>query len=450
MSSESKKHDLTVGSPGRVLVKFTFPLLVSAAFQQLYNIADSIIVGRSCGKDALAAVGASYPVTMLFVAAALGISTGASVVIARHYGAKEYGNVKTGSFTSLISSTGFGLVLALIGYLLGAPLLSLMGTAESIMKDSVSYLNIYLLGVVFMFLYNTCTGIFTALGDSVTPLILLVISSLGNICLDILFVVIFNKGVEGAAWATFLCQSVCAIIAFAVLLIRLYRLKTDEPVKLYSRKMQRSISRISIPGMLQQSFVSVGNLFIQSFVNQFGVNALAGYQSAIKLNTFTVTVMATMSNGASSFTAQNLGAGKVERIRKGFKNCIAIMCGTAVVLSVIFTVFAPQLAGLFLDSSAEDNKEALLIGTTFLRIVSPAFCIVAAKLCCDGFLKGGGAMKEFMIGTFADLLLRVILSLVLSRFFDVTGIWMSWPIGWFIAACMSFYYYKKDRWLHSN
>jgi Na+-driven multidrug efflux pump len=235
-----------------------------------------------------------------------------------------------------------------------------------------------------------------------------------------------------------------------VLLIRLYRMKTDEPVKLYSREMQRSISRISIPGMLQQSFVSVGNLFIQRFVNEFGVNALAGYQSAIKLNTFTVTVMATMSNGASSFTAQNLGAGKVERIRKGFKNCIAIMCGTAFVLSVIFTVFAPQLAGLFLDSSAADNKEALEIGTTFLRIVSPAFCIVAAKLCCDGFLKGGGAMKEFMIGTFADLLLRVLLSLVLSGFFDETGIWMSWPIGWFIAACMSFYYYKKDRWLHSN
>ena len=437
MSANQLKHDLTAGSPGAVLVKFTFPLLVSAVFQQLYNIADSIIVGRFCGKEALAAVGASYPVTMLFVAAALGLCTGASVVIARNYGAKDYSATKTAAFTSLISSTVFSLVMTVLGFVLGVPLLKLMNTDTAIMADSADYLNIYLFGVLFLFLYNNCTGIFTALGDSVTPLVLLVVSSVGNVILDCVFIVKFNAGVKGAAWATFLCQSVCSVIAFIVLMVRLAKIRTEEGFKFYSREMQRAINRISIPSMLQQSFVSVGNLFIQGFVNGFGVDVLAGYQSAIKMNTFTVTMLGSMSNASSSFTAQNLGAGEHGRIRRGFKSSLVIMCGTSVFMSVVFTVFAPWFAGLFLDVSNADNAEALRIGATFLRIVSPAFCIVAIKLCCDGILKGYGAMREFMTGTFADLLLRVVLSLALSRFFDETGIWLSWPIGWLIAGCMS-------------
>ncbi len=450
MSAKAKKQDLTVGNPGTVLVKFTFPLLISAVFQQLYNIADSIIVGRFCGKEALAAVGASYPVTMLFVAAALGLCTGSSVVIARNYGAREYADTKTAAFTAIISALVFSLVMSLVGFVLGTPLLRLMKTEQTIMSDAAAYLNIYLLGVVFLFLYNICTGIFTALGDSITPLILLVISSLGNVVLDCVFIICFKTGVRGAAWATFLCQAICSVIAFFILMRRLSGIKTEKPYKLFSRDMLRQINRISIPSMLQQSFVSVGNLFIQGFVNSFGVNVLAGYQSAIKLNTFTVTMMGTMSNAASSFTAQNLGAGKISRVKQGFKSSLTIMCVTAVFMSVLFVVFAPQIAGLFLDSGDADNAEALRIGTRFLRIVSPAFFIVATKLCCDGVLKGGGAMKEFMMGTFTDLLLRVALSFVLSMFFDETGIWMSWPIGWFIAACMSFFFYKKGKWILTN
>lgn len=446
MQKEKKQHDLTVGNPGEVLIKFTLPLLISAVFQQLYNIADSVIVGRFVGKNALAAVGASYPITMLFVAAALGLCTGAGVVIARNYGARDYGATKTAAFTSLLSAAVVSIVMTAVGFLLCNPLLRLMRTDESIFADSELYLKIYLLGVFFLFVYNICTGIFTALGDSVTPLVFLIISSLGNIGLDCLFVINFDMGVKGAAWATFLCQSICSVGAIIVLIPRLAAIKSDAPYKLYSWEMQKTINRISVPSILQQSFVSVGNLFIQSFVNGFGVNALAGYQSAVKINTFAVTVLVTMSNGVSSFTAQNLGAGKLDRVKKGFRSCLVIMGVSAVAMTLAFTIFAPWFTGLFLDAENAENTEALKIGEQFLHIVSPAFIIVGIKLTCDGVLKGGGAMREFMIDTFTDLLLRVGLSFVFAKFWRETGIWLSWPVGWLAAAIVSVYFYLRGSW----
>ncbi|MBE7064329.1 MAG: MATE family efflux transporter [Ruminococcaceae bacterium] len=453
--SYNKKTDLTVGNPGTVLLKFAVPLLISTLFQQMYTIADSVIVGRFSdnGADAIAALGSSYPITMVFMSVALGMCTGAGVVIAHHYGAKLISKMKTAVSTALISALAISIIFTVIGFLIGEPLLNILGTKEAIFDDSLLYLQIYVLGMVFLFNYNICNGIFTAMGNAVIPLVFLIISSVSNIILDYVFVAMNPaEGVAGVAWATFICQGICSIAAFIVLMIKMQKTKCEEKYQKFSFPALKDIWRLALPSILQQSFVSVGNLFVQWAVNQFTVAVVAGYASAIKLNNFAVTGLVTMSNGMSSFTAQNIGAKKPDRVKQGFKSCLTIMSVAAVTFTLIYVIFSKQLIGFFLPPNTADSAAAIDAGKMFLLIVSPFFIIAALKLTCDGVLKGGGDMKSFMVDTFTDLIIRVVLAIALSSPFVLNseiGIWISWPIGWTTAAIMAFCFYRKEKWLDS-
>ncbi len=297
--------DLTEGSSRRVLWTFSIPMLLSVMFQQLYNIVDSVIAGRFIGEDALAAVGASYPITMIYMAVAVGSSIGCAVVVSTLFGSRHYGRLKTAVCTIFFASAGCSLLISILGLWQGDSMLRLILTPDNIFHDASLYLRIYTLGFVFLFLYNVCTGIFTSLGDSRTPLYFLIGSSLANIALDIFFVIVLKKGVAGVAWATLLAQGAASLLALLSLLHRLAQLKTSEPYNIFSLHTLGHVAVVAIPSILQHCFVSVGNLFIQSLVNSFGSAVIAGYSAAIKLNTFSVTCMTTLSNGLSSFTAQN-------------------------------------------------------------------------------------------------------------------------------------------------
>ncbi len=311
--------DMTKGAVAPILLKFSLPLLVSVIFQQMYNIADSMIAGRCINNDALSAVGASYPITMIFLAIGTGMNIGCSVMISTFFGAKDFRQMKTAVYTSLISTGVLAVILTVVGCFTSGMFLKILGTDASIFADSQTYLNIYVFGLIFLFIYNICTGIFTALGDSNTPLYFLIGSSLGNIGMDLLFVVVFKMGVAGTAWATFLCQGVCSVLAFIVLIRRISRVKSEK-YRLFEWRMLGKIATLSVPSILQQSFVSVGQLFIQSLVNDCGTDVVAGYASAIKLNTFAVTSFSTVGNSVSSFTAQNIGGREFGRVRKGFRD----------------------------------------------------------------------------------------------------------------------------------
>lgn len=291
-------------------------MLLSAVFQQLYNVADSVVAGRFVGEDALAAVGASFPITMIFMAVALGSNTGCSVIISQLFGAKETARMKTAVSTSVIAILALSALLTAGGFLFCEPLMRLLGTPENVFADSQLYLNVYIGGLTFLFLYNICTGVFTALGDSRTPLYFLIASSLANIVMDVVFVVCFHMGMGGVAWATFLCQGVASVLAAWTLFRRLRGVPAPERHPLFSWRMLGRIARIAVPSILQQSFISVGNLFIQSLVNGFGSAVVAGYSAAVKLNTFALTGFTTLGNGLSSFTAQNIGAGRPERVKQ--------------------------------------------------------------------------------------------------------------------------------------
>lgn len=430
---------MTEGAPARILWAFSMPMLLSVIFQQLYNIVDSVVAGKFVGAAALAAVGASFPITMIFMAIATGANIGASVVISQLFGARKLVKLKTSISTSILAVLVLAVVLTLAGWIFCRPLLGLLKTPEQIFFDSALYLNIYVGGLVFLFLYNICTGVFTALGDSKTPLYFLIASSLGNILLDLVFVICFHMGVGGVAWATFIAQGVSSVFAFTVLMYRLKGLHPEVRYPRFSASMLAKISRIAVPSILQQSFVSVGNLFIQGRVNSFGADVIAGYAAAVKLNTFAITSFTTLGNAISSFTAQNIGAAKYQRIKAGFKVGCIMMLVVALPFVLAFGVFGKQMMSIFVSPT---DVAIIQEGKLFLQVLSPFYIIIGVKLIADGVLRGTGRMVQFMVSTFSDLVLRVALAYILSyAMASSLGIWLSWPVGWSIAAVLSCCFY---------
>ncbi len=435
--------DLTVGDPAKVLWKFCLPLFGSIIFQQLYNIADSFVAGKFIGENALAAVGNSYEITLIFIAFAFGCNIGCSVIVSQLFGARKLGEMKTAVYTTFISSAVVCAALMLAGTLGCDGLLRLINTPENVFADSKLYLDIYILGLPFVFFYNVATGIFSALGDSKTPFIFLAASSTSNIFMDILFVTAFKMGVAGVAWATFLCQGVSCVLAVLFVLRRLRGVETDEKSALFSFPLFCRIAAIAVPSILQQSFISVGNIVIQGVINSFGSGVMAGYSASVKLNNLVITSLTTLGNGISNFTAQNIGAGKMERVRSGFKAGLKLVWMLCLPIVALYLLGGRMLVNIFMN---EPSEAAMASGVQFLRIVSPFYFVVSCKLVSDGVLRGAGLMKEFMAATFTDLILRVGLAIVLSKALGAVGVWCAWPIGWSIAMAMSVSFYRRGPW----
>ena len=428
-------RDLTRGKPWKVLLLYSLPLFGSLLFQQLYNAADSFIAGRYLGTQALAAVGNAYEITLVYIAFAFGCNIGTSVVTARYFGKKDFRGLKSTVYTALIACCALGLLLTVLGLVFGVVLLDLIQTTPEIFDDSLRYLNIYIAGFLFVLVYNISTGIFSALGDSKTPFIFLAISSVANVFVDILFVARFNMGVAGVAWATFLCQGLSGIVALCVVLSRLRRLESAEKPRIFSFAILKELARFAIPSILQQGFISVGNVIIQGFINSFGTAATGGYAAAIKINNVAILSMTSLGNGMSNYTAQNVGAGKPERIHEGRKYGTLYAVALALSYGLIFVIFGRPLTALFIT---DGNRDALEIGVSFLHLVSPFYFLIAIKMVSDAVLRGAGRMGMFMVSTLTDLVIRVILAGLLSAALGkITGIWYSWTIG--VTLTLLFY-----------
>ena len=432
--------DLTVGKTSRVLWKFCLPLFGSMIFQQLYNIADSFVVGNYVGENALAAVGNSYEITLIYITFAFGLNIGCSVVVSKLFGAKQYSELKTAVYTTFISGGVICTFLMIISALFLKDILVLMNTPIEIMADSKVYLDIYVLGLPFIFLYNVANGIFSSLGDSKTPFIFLACSSIANIGVDILFVKVLSMGVSGVAWATFMCQGISCILAVIVVFVRLSKIQSKTKTKLFSLHLLKSIATIAIPSILQQGFISVGNIVIQSIINPFGPATVAGYAASVKLNNLVITSLTTLGNGVSNFTAQNLGACKMNRVKECFKSGIKLVSLLSISITTIYLLLSEQLVSLFLKSPSTD---VLFTGVQILHIFSPFYILLAIKLVSDGILRGAGKMTQFMIATFADLLVRVLLAFILSKVLQELGVWISWPIGWVVGTTISLIFCKS-------
>lgn len=426
-------HDLTCGKPSSVLWRFCLPMFGSIIFQQLYNIADSLVAGQFIGENALAAVGNAYEVTLLFLAISFGCNIGCSVITAQKFGAKRYADMKTAVYTSLIAAAVLCLVSMLLGILSLDHLLRWIKTPDDVFPDSKCYLQIYILSLPFVFFYNVATGIFSAMGDSKRPFYFLAASSLANIGMDILFVTAFQLGVAGVAWATLICQGISCLLAVG-LVLRKIREIPSEKADIFSFEILRRITVVAVPSMLQQGFISIGNIIIQGIINPYGSGVIAGYSAAVKLNNLIITSFTTIGNGISNYTAQNIGASNLPRVKAGYKAGLKMVWLISIPLTILYFFGGNLLIQLFLKSGTETAYET---GITFLKILSPFYLIVATKLASDGVLRGSGKMGGFMVCTFSDLILRVLLAFLISQQIGSVGIWLAWPIGWIVGMVLS-------------
>lgn len=436
--------DLTLGKPFKVLLMFALPMIISVTFQQLYNICDSIIAGRFIGDSALSAINASYPMVNIYLGFATGCGVGAGVICSKFFGQRDNKNLKTAVSTAFISIIIIAISLTLIGVIFNEYFIKMLNTPNDIFIDASNYLMLYVMGLVFTFMYNLCGYIFQSLGNSKTPLYFLIFSSVLNIILDFIFIFFIKRSVSSLAIATIISQAISGILALIFLLKQLK--KIDSSFKLFDYNILKKIMIIAIPSIIQSSIISIGQLFVQSLINSYGSNVIAAYGSAFKINMLFVNVFTTISNAISNFTAQNIGANKLERIKDGLKSGLLINLIVVIIGVVICNVFSSGLIKLFLNK--ESNIDIISVGKGFLNIVTPFFLFVAVKISFDGVLKGSGDMKPFMISTMADLILRVGFAYLLSwKLGSYIGIWWSWPIGWFVGCVLSalFYFIRHNE-----
>lgn len=442
-----KKYNMITDEPGKALFFFALPMILGNLFQQFYNTVDSIIVGQFVGEDALAAVGASYSLTTVFIMIAIGGGIGASVITSQYLGAESHQKMKTSVNTALISFLSLSMILSMAGLLLNRTILMALNTPGNILDDAVLYLNIYFLGLPFLFMYNILSSIFNALGNSKIPLYLLIFSSLLNVVTDLIMVRIFGMGVAGVAIATVFSQGLSAVLSFSLLVrtLKTYNSrKEEENVRIYDFSMLGNMIKVAIPSMLQQSIVSIGMLLVQSVVNGFGSSVLAGYTSGMRIESICIVPMIATGNAVSTFTAQNLGAGNVERVKKGYLAGMKMVFGFAVFICLILTVFHSRIISAFLESGSE--QAAFDTGNKYLSFIAFFFVFIGLKAITDGVLRGAGDVIVFTLANLINLSIRVLFSFGMAGILGVQAVWIAVPIGWSTNYLISFIRYLSGRW----
>lgn len=434
---------MTEGSITRHLIAFAIPLLIGNIFQQLYNTVDSIVVGNFVGKEALAAVGTISPIINTLIGFFMGLAAGASVVISQYYGAHDEKNVHKAVHTTIAMTFILCAVFTVVGVLMTPYMLKLMKTPSDVFAGAAQYLRIYFYGVTGLLIYNMGAGILRAVGDSRRPLYFLVFSALTNTALDLIFVVCFDWGIAGVAIATVLSQLLSALLVLVVLTrsTGCYRIIWNK-VKL-SGAMLKKIWRIGIPSALQLAITSFSNVFVQSYINQFGSACMAGWSSYTKIDQFVLLPMQSMSLSATTFVGQNLGANNVKRARSGANIAVGLSLIITAVLIVPLIIFSRQMISLF-----NPDPQVLEFGTLFIRLVSPFYLLCVVNQVYAGSLRGAGDTKTPMIIMLASFVVfRQIYLFVISRFFDsVIPVALGYPAGWLLASITIFIYYRYGKW----
>lgn len=436
-------RSLTQGVEWKQILFFTLPIMAGQFLQQLYNAVDGLIVGNVNGETALAAVGTCAPVTMLFVAIALGMSTGCSVMISQYYGAKRMEELRRGVSTSLILLIGLGLALTIVGGAVAKWLLgSVLAVEEGEMLEAATaYFTIYCLGLTFQFAYNIVAAVLRSLGDSMATLIILLVSSVANIGLDLLFVWGFDWGVPGAAWATIIAQALSAVVSFIYMFRRYELLRFSRREFRYHRDMGRTALRLAVPTTLQQCVISCGHIAVQRVVNKFYITAAIA--AASRVENFILIPIFSLNAGLATFSGQNLGAGKPERVRRGLHGGWVMGAVTSAVLGTVVFFFGGQLSQLFGLEGA-----SVAIAQRYLRFMGPCFEIFSLMILTSGVLQGAGDVLYTAFATIANLLLRVALTYALAygTGLGMAAIWVSMPIGWLFALGLTLGRYKWGPW----
>jgi putative MATE family efflux protein len=434
--------DLTVGNEGRLIFRFAIPMLLGNIFQQMYNIINSIIVGKFIGKEALAAVGASFPFIFALVSLSIGIAMGATIIIAQYFGAKDLKNVRKTIDTLYIFLIVASILTSLLGIALSGPIFRLIHLPEDVMPSARLYMNIYLSGMIFFFGFNGTSAILRGLGDSKTPLYFLIVSTIMNIAFDLLFVLVFKWGIAGVAIATVISQGGAFITAI------LYLNKTHELVKFSFRKLEfdraifRSSLGIGFPVGFQQAFVALSQLAMFWIVNPFGTDASAAYSVGVRIDSFASLPAMNFAAALATFVGQNLGANKPHRISKGFYSTLLMTSGISVAMTLFTVLFRHPLMALFTN-----DPNVISIGEDYLLIVAAFYVVFSTMFIIGGIMRGAGDTLIPMFITLVVLwIIRVPASYWLSQHLGVNGIWWGIPIAWILGMTLHYLYYSTGRW----
>lgn len=434
--------DFTVGKEARLILQFSVPLVLGNIFQNLYNVVDSIIVGRFLGKEALGAVGASFPIIFALISMVIGVGSGATTVVSQYFGAKKIEEVKRTIDTIFVFFLVSSILITILGILLSKHIFILLGLPSDILPQAVSYLRIYLLGMFFFFGFAGISSILRGLGDAKTPLYFMLIATINNILFDLLFVVVFKWGIEGAALATIISEGGAFVTAAIYLNKRHPIIKLSIRKYIFDRDIFRSCIRIGLPTGFQQSFVAFGMMAIMSIVNGFGTSAVAAYSAAMRIDSFVKMPAITFSSALSTFVGQNLGAFQEQRAKTGLRATLIFSTIYCIFVSLLIIVFGQNIMSLFTQ-----DPEVIKIGQDYLVIVSSFYLLFSIMFSFTGFLRGAGATLIPMITTFTALyLIRIPAATLLSGIIGVNGIWWAEPMGTFVGMLILLIYYRSGKW----
>ncbi len=439
-----KSNDMLRGGAGKSLFLFALPMIIGNLFQQFYTMVDSVIVGRFVGEDALAAVGASYALTTVFISVAIGGGVGASVLTSQYLGAKNYSRMKTSIYTALFTFLGISIVLGIVGFFLSSGIMQWLNTPDNIIGQASLFLKIYFLGLPFLFMYNVLAAVFNSMGKSKIPLYLLIFSSVLNVIFDLITVCIFHLGIAGVAWSTLTAQGISAVMSFTILMKHLKALEEEKDVKKFDLLALGKMFKIAVPSIIQQSIVSIGMMLVQSVVNGFGSEVLAGYSAAMRIESICIVPMAAMGNAVSTFTAQNIGAGQKERVKRGYFAGYIIIALFAAAICITLELFHIPIISSFLNK--ESSQLALQTGTSYLKFMGFFFVLIGLKMITDGVLRGAGDMKVFTVANLVNLTIRVFVAFHFAPVWGVAAVWYAVPMGWTANYLLSFGRYLTGKW----
>lgn len=440
----SKTKTMTEGEPIKLILAFAAPMLLGNIFQQLYNLVDSTIVGRFVGADALAAVGATSTLQMLTTCLSFGLTTGAGIIIAQCFGAKSYGRLRevTGSLICVL--TVVTLFMVALGIIFAPHILGLLNVPEDILGASTAYYIIIMSGFPFTMAYNACGAIMRSMGNSSTPLIVLIISSIINVILDIIFVVPLRWGVYGAAAATIISQFISAVICIMWFIKNKAALHLEGMKIRPHKKAVVNILKTGLPSALQSSMIAIGNMSIQKLINSFGTMAVAAYSAAGRIDSLAIMVVVTMGMSLSVYCGQNIGAGKAERISSGLYKTLAFVLSYCVLFAVLMIFFGKNMLHIFLNEGTA--HEAIQIGTQYLKVIGIAYFMAGIMRCYLNVVHGTGDVNVSMITGLAELAMRIIASYILVGPFGLMGLWIAIPISWGSASIIPVVRYYSGKW----
>ena len=430
----SKDEYLITDTPLKALTVFAMPMILGSFFQQIYNMADSVIVGQFVGSSALAAVGACAALTNVFICVALGAGVGAGVLVSRYFGAREYGKMKTIMSTSLFSFLILSIVLGIFGFCFSRSMMRVLQTPGDILNDAVLYLQVYFAGFPFLFMYNILSNMFTSIGESKIPLGLLIFSSILNILMDLWMVAGLGLGVFGAALATLMAQGISAVFSLFLFLSRMRRYKSR--FDWFDRQELYSMLQIAVPSVLQQSTVSIGMMIVQAVVNPFGTQALAGYSATMRVENVFSLIFVSIGNAVSPYVSQNLGAKKIERIKKGYHAALVLDVCFAVLAFIVIETLHTQISSLFLGKAG--TALAYQVSEGYMKWLGYFFIFMGIKMATDGVLRGLGIMRPFLIANMVNLAIRLSVALICAPRFGIVFVWLAVPAGWFANFLISY------------